>query len=475
MGDKRKKGPLGRSAEDTRFEVEVVLRKSAATRGPAGNVKTSSKQEVQGSTNHANTASSEDVSKPKEKPTVPPKPTRPKKPAKESPVLKQGHSGKDVEKLQRLLNVRMVNYPDLDVDGIFGSKTHEAVKDYQTSVGIASDGIVGKQTWYHLLKGDESNAGKKGAAAKQTQVTRASTQNVSAGKVHQKASPRRQQEEAVWEWSFEKKILAVLERVPDRLPGKAKEEFKQLLQLENIALSLVIIAGFCLLSGGTALVLGVFILGFDICMSLGSALLIASWAATKDELNEAADEISHLIITVGVGAFFKGVGKIAKRIKGRSKTGKGSGSDNNQGTGESSKKSKSTKKDSSKKENNKKTPPKKPVIRTKEELMNALKGAIKDGKIDVDKLKQLVPEGTPNTFRPSNTIASGQKYRFQLSDGTKVEIKWHSPDANAARRFPGSNSGTKSTAQIKVGRKLLKQNGSLKNPPPDNSTHIPIE
>lgn len=335
MADTRIKGPLGRSAEDTGFEVEVVQRKPAINRGSAGNLKTSNKKEIKQAANNSNTASNEDIAKPTEKPTVPPKPTRPKKPSKETPTLKQGHRGKDVEKLQRILNARLVNYEDLDVDGIFGPKTEKAVKDYQLSVGISSDGIVGKQTWYHLLKGDESNAGNQGAAATQTHLTRASTINVAAGKVHQKASPRRQLEEAVWEWPLDKKILAVLERVPDRLPGKAKEEFKQLLQLENIALSLVIIAGFCLLSGGTALILGMFILGFDVCMSLGSALLITSWAATKDELNEAADEISHLIITVGVGAFFKGVGKIAKRIKGRSKTGKGSGDGADGGGGKS--------------------------------------------------------------------------------------------------------------------------------------------
>jgi len=38
----------------------------------------------------------------------------------------------------------------LAVDGIFGPKTENAVKDFQTAKKIEVDGIVGPQTWHAL-------------------------------------------------------------------------------------------------------------------------------------------------------------------------------------------------------------------------------------------------------------------------------------------------------------------------------------
>jgi hypothetical protein len=63
-------------------------------------------------------------------------------------------------------------------------------------------------------------------------------------------------------------------------------------------------------------------------------------------------------------------------------------------------------------------------------------------------------EGTPNTFKPSSTIEFGQKYQFEIS-GAKIEVKFHSPDAVAAAKFPGSTSGSQWTSQIKVDGALL--------------------
>lgn len=60
-----------------------------------------------------------------------------------------GSKGSDVTELQKLLNQ---NGYTLDTDGIFGSKTQAAVKDYQKKNGLSVDGIVGKNTWGSLTK-----------------------------------------------------------------------------------------------------------------------------------------------------------------------------------------------------------------------------------------------------------------------------------------------------------------------------------
>ncbi|WP_430509707.1 glucosaminidase domain-containing protein [Gottfriedia solisilvae] len=55
------------------------------------------------------------------------------------PLLKFGSRGVNVEKIQRLLDVK--------VDGIFGVNTLTAVKAFQKEKGLVEDGIVGKDTW----------------------------------------------------------------------------------------------------------------------------------------------------------------------------------------------------------------------------------------------------------------------------------------------------------------------------------------
>ena len=58
-----------------------------------------------------------------------------------------GSQGSDVTELQKLLNNHGYG---LSEDGIFGDKTQEAVKDFQTKRGLSVDGIVGKNTWGSL-------------------------------------------------------------------------------------------------------------------------------------------------------------------------------------------------------------------------------------------------------------------------------------------------------------------------------------
>ena len=76
--------------------------------------------------------------------------------------LSYGSKGSDVETLQELLNQ---NGYSLDVDGIFGSKTQAAVKDYQTKNNLAVDGIAGNETWGSLSGGKTSTGSTSQAGA----------------------------------------------------------------------------------------------------------------------------------------------------------------------------------------------------------------------------------------------------------------------------------------------------------------------
>lgn len=61
-----------------------------------------------------------------------------------SAILKQGSTGKDIYELQGRL--KALGYFDGKVDGVFGSKTKNAVTWFQWKFGLKSDGIVGAKT-----------------------------------------------------------------------------------------------------------------------------------------------------------------------------------------------------------------------------------------------------------------------------------------------------------------------------------------
>jgi len=61
-------------------------------------------------------------------------------------TLKQGSKGGDVKLLQKYMGITQ--------DGIWGSKTTEAVKKWQTEHGLVADGIVGPKTWLKLIEND---------------------------------------------------------------------------------------------------------------------------------------------------------------------------------------------------------------------------------------------------------------------------------------------------------------------------------
>ncbi len=70
--------------------------------------------------------------------------------------LRRGSSGPYVVVVQVMLNRISQNYPLIpklaSVDGIFGSRTEASVRKFQQIFGLTEDGIVGKATWYEMVR-----------------------------------------------------------------------------------------------------------------------------------------------------------------------------------------------------------------------------------------------------------------------------------------------------------------------------------
>lgn len=62
-------------------------------------------------------------------------------------TLRIGDQSHEVRLLQKLLNERLNLMPALKVDGDFGSKTEEAVEQFQTQQKLYADGVCGRDTW----------------------------------------------------------------------------------------------------------------------------------------------------------------------------------------------------------------------------------------------------------------------------------------------------------------------------------------
>jgi peptidoglycan hydrolase-like protein with peptidoglycan-binding domain len=69
----------------------------------------------------------------------------------DTPTLRTGSTGAAVGRLQRALTAALSR--PIDTDGLFGSQTDQAVRDYQSSRALTSDGVAGTATWTALQAG----------------------------------------------------------------------------------------------------------------------------------------------------------------------------------------------------------------------------------------------------------------------------------------------------------------------------------
>jgi peptidoglycan hydrolase-like protein with peptidoglycan-binding domain len=67
--------------------------------------------------------------------------------------VQQGSNGDAVRAVQSQIHSRGDGANQIAIDGVFGPVTNEAVRAFQTLLGLPVDGIVGPQTWNHLVNG----------------------------------------------------------------------------------------------------------------------------------------------------------------------------------------------------------------------------------------------------------------------------------------------------------------------------------
>ena len=111
---------------------------------------------------------------------------------------------------------------------------------------------------------------------------------------------------------------------------------------------------------------------------------------------------------------------------------------------------------------------------TVDEARKAVESKLKNGKITIKELKEMIPSNVKNTFVPNIRIKEGKKYIFKLWDGKNAIIRWHEPDSEVATKFPNSPSGKGWTAQIRIGNKSLGSDGKWYKNQNKDVVHIPI-
>ena len=92
-------------------------------------------------------------------PPIAPYPDAPSHPA----ALRKGDRGQDVVELQKAL--QKLGFYSGSIDGVFGSKTLEAVKAFQVQHGLTVDGVVGSETSAALSQKSGMKISSRGSRA----------------------------------------------------------------------------------------------------------------------------------------------------------------------------------------------------------------------------------------------------------------------------------------------------------------------
>jgi peptidoglycan hydrolase-like protein with peptidoglycan-binding domain len=78
------------------------------------------------------------------------------------PVLSQGAQGNDVARAQTIfVMMKLLGFED--IDGVFGTKTRQAVVDFQQGEALPADGVIGSNTWGRMPADPNTPVVKRGS------------------------------------------------------------------------------------------------------------------------------------------------------------------------------------------------------------------------------------------------------------------------------------------------------------------------
>jgi hypothetical protein len=210
------------------------------------------------------------------------------------PLLRAQDQGDDVKKLQSFLNFRSDPRPPLNVDGIFGPLTRQAVVDFQTSRSVRPDGEVGKTTWYHLITGGSANALSTKVPVLQPGMAAGATLAPSFPSWHPPP-------DSVMDWPLRKKLEYVVDKLPSNLPSRLLAQSAGLVHTQSMAVKLEAMA-YCELFGvetepGHARISTP---GGRAIFELMEPTQVTALATTQSELDQAAVDLAEMIKKIGV-------------------------------------------------------------------------------------------------------------------------------------------------------------------------------
>lgn len=220
------------------------------------------------------------------------------------PLLRQGEHGDKVTKLQSFLNLRLDLRPPLRLDGNFDPLTRKAVVDFQTSRSIKPDGEVGKTTWYHLIAGTPAKLVPTKAPVPPPGMPGATPAPKPS------FPPWQPPPDSVMDWSLQKKLEYVVDKVPGNLPTQLRTQITGLMHAQATAIKLEAMAHSELFDvsreGGHPKIATP---GGQAIFELMHPTQTTALAATQAELDKAAADFAETIKKMGVTEV---VGALAK-------------------------------------------------------------------------------------------------------------------------------------------------------------------
>jgi len=221
------------------------------------------------------------------------------------PILREGIRDKYVHWAQILLNEHYATSEPLKVDGYFGPKTLASVIDFQRSMSLTADGIIGLHTWVKLQILETPP--EKPAAAPKPTITETPVLRV------------------VHDWSLSRRFEEVLKLTPNHLTPELAAQFRAMLTPLNVGIMVGSLVAWAVSHAfGVGEVADIVLAGVGVVFlgmaalqaieDIGECLMTTVDAENYPELDKAADYLAQAVAILGVVALFALLAKVGAKF-----------------------------------------------------------------------------------------------------------------------------------------------------------------